>query len=517
METTDKVPRWFHISLALIATFLLAAQLGLLAYPGLQQDEVVFAMPFLPGNTTLYSWHLGNLRIPVMLVDYLGSLKSLLYWPIFHFWPPNIWSIRLPVCALSAGTLLLFGNLVRRVAGQDIAVLACLILASDSSFLFCNVFDWGPVSLILFGTVTTLSFVQRFLVSGRIICLILAALISGLSFWYKAVFIFPLAGITGAFLLSGRQIAPPESLRRSAVALAMFAAGSSPMLIYNLTGTGATLRAASELNTVPVAEKLMMLRITLEGRALEHYMFRSFRGEDIPLQGASLSDLAMRWYSTSSTVIGSALFPALILSLLLLPFLRSSNLFRPLMFTWAALLIALLLMLVFRNAGAGPHHMVLLYPAPQFIVAATAWALGKDILHSGRFALVTVALIVASNLWLLGNYYSAARHNGFSVYWSDGLPALASAVRSRGLPVAILDWGMDNGIRIQTRGSVPIVNDSIPRRDILYISHCPGYVVDAPAVEQFDRLARLAGLVRYDAGTVRDHESTAIYCVFRLK
>ena len=128
-------------------------------YPGLQADEVVFVTPF-------YSWKHTAIcvafwiasQIPVMSVDYLGTLKSLLYWPVFKIWAPNDWSIRVPVCMVSVGTLLIFGSLVRRAAGPGIAILACLLLASDCSFIFVNVFDWGPVSLLLFAIVARTRF-----------------------------------------------------------------------------------------------------------------------------------------------------------------------------------------------------------------------------------------------------------------------------------------------------------------------------------------------------------------------
>ena len=516
LKTADRAVNWFWPALALIAAALLAIELTFLRYPGLQADEVVFAMPFLSGNSILYSWDLGALRVPIMLVDYLGALKSFLYWPVFQIWSPNVWSIRVPVCAVSICTLLVFGNLVRRAAGPGIAILACSLLASDSSFIFANLFDWGPVSLLLFGTVAVLALMQRYLASGSTAWLAFAGIIGGLSIWYKAAFIFPLAGMTGAFLLCRKQIQSHLSLRVYAIALAAFVVGSFPLLIYNLE-SGATFKAAAQLEVVPAAEKLMMLRLTLEGRSLEHYMFKSVPGEKIALQGAPLYDLVVRWYSTSHLTPVSGLFPFLVLSLLALPFLGSSPLFRLLLFTWCAFLISLFFMIIFHNAGAGPHHIVLLYPAPQFIVAATAWAVGTTLLHSTKFAVIVVAATVVSNLWLLQDYYSAARRNGFSVYWSDGLPALATAARSMGMPAAILDWGIENGFRIESRGHVKITDDLTPRGGVLYITHCPGYVIDASEMEHFDRLTNVAGMDRYDARTVFDHENNGIYCLFSLR
>jgi hypothetical protein len=47
---------------------------------------------------------------------------------------------------------------------------------------------------------------------------------------------------------------------------------------------------------------------------------------------------------------------------------------------WLAFLFTAGLMVMFGDAGAGPHHTVLMYPAPHFIVAATiAAAIGVPV------------------------------------------------------------------------------------------------------------------------------------------
>ncbi len=519
--TSDNAPNWFWPAVFFCVAALLSFEMLFLRYPGLQQDEVLFVRPFLRHDTPLYAWHIGVLQVPVMSMDYLGALKSWLYWPIFRVWPPGVWSIRLPACAISAGTLVVFAAVVRRTAGPTVAVLACALLASDSSFILTNVFDWGPVSLLLLGTIAILALGQRVFASGRGGGLAAGALVAGLSLWYKAAFIFPLVGIVASFTVFNWRSLAGISRREWGIAAASFLIGISPLLAFNLSRSGATLTAASGLEAAPAAEKLRMLQRTLDGRALEHYMFRSKVNEKLELQGAPLPDLVMGWYRDSRFGPGSGLFLSLLLSLPAFPFLRASPLYRPLQFAWPAFLVSTAFMLGFRDAGAGPHHTVLLYPAPHFIVAASAAGLAQLRPRFRGFAIVAIALAIASigasNLWLVRNYYRAARHNGFSVYWSDGLPELARAVRAKGMPATFLDWGIEDGVRIESGDRVNVMDDRTPRAGILYVGHCPGYVVDAAAAQRFDRATNVAHMVRNNEVTVRDREGHPVFCLFSLQ
>ncbi len=119
------IPR-FRYLIWLVGAVLLALQLYFLAGPGIEEDEALFVGPFIGNAPSLYEWHVGHFRIPVMTMDYIGALKSWLYWPIFRLWSPNVWSMRLPVCLLSVVTLLLFADVVRRAAGSRVALAAAV-------------------------------------------------------------------------------------------------------------------------------------------------------------------------------------------------------------------------------------------------------------------------------------------------------------------------------------------------------------------------------------------------------
>jgi hypothetical protein len=173
---------------------------------------------------------------------------------------------------------------------------------------------------------------------------------------------------------------------------------------------------------------------------------------------------------------------------------------------------------VFRDAGAGPHHTVLLYPAPHFIVAASAAALAERYLRGKQRAafLAFSALLVASNLWLFGNYAHAARSNGFSAYWSDGIERLADVLGHQNLPVALLDWGIHNGVQIHSRDAV-VFADPAPRENVLYVTHCDGYVIDESRTAQFQAQLAASALRSTANRVVADKKGHLMYCLFQLE
>ncbi len=507
----------FWPSMAFLAVLLFSLEVLFLPLAGIQADEVLFVTPFLKGAAPLYSWHVGSIQIPVMIMDYIGALKTWLYAPLFSVWPPGVWSIRLPPCLVSIATLVVFADAARRVAGESTALLAVLFLATDAPFVLTNVYDWGPVSLLLLGTVSCVNLFIRYGQSGSMKCWCAAFLVAGIATWYKAIFIFPfMASLAAIAIFNVRKLRGCLPLRHLAAAASCFAIGLSPLVVFNFTHLGATLSAATHLDSASLHEKVLMMHRTLDGRALEHYMFRSFRGEKIALSGAPLADLIATWYRQSGLGPGSLLPWLLLLSIPALYLVRRSENFRHLLCVWFACACLFGVMLVFRNAGAGPHHTVLIDPGPQFIVAATLVSLAQLVRRPLRFVVAAAGLaLVVSNLYLLDRYYSAARDNGFSVYWTAAERPLSREIQARNQPTSFLDWGIRDVVRVETADRISLASDE-PRERVLYVGHCEDYVVDAGQTANFERKLSQSGLHRTQIARVPDQQGTSMFCLSML-
>ena len=85
-------------ALAAILVLFIATALLFVSRPGIEADEALVA------NGALYSWH----SIPLMLMSYLGALKSWFYIGLFAVVKPGAVSLRLPTVLLGAAAIWMF-------------------------------------------------------------------------------------------------------------------------------------------------------------------------------------------------------------------------------------------------------------------------------------------------------------------------------------------------------------------------------------------------------------------------
>jgi len=126
--------------------FVLAGNL-LIPYLGIENDEALFAQGLYRPRGELYSIHIGRSSVPIMLMTYLGALKSWIYGPILKLFGISLYTLRQPMLLAGALSIWLFFLLLRRIAGLRAALIGCALLAVDSLYLLTACFDWGPVAL----------------------------------------------------------------------------------------------------------------------------------------------------------------------------------------------------------------------------------------------------------------------------------------------------------------------------------------------------------------------------------
>src|SRR5437870_5302780 len=102
--------------------------LAFIPQAGIQNDEALFASGIYEQVGIAQGIQILGHRIPIMLNTYLGALKSWLYAPIFRFWRPSAYSLRVPVILAGGLTILLFGALLTRVAGRRAATVGIALL-----------------------------------------------------------------------------------------------------------------------------------------------------------------------------------------------------------------------------------------------------------------------------------------------------------------------------------------------------------------------------------------------------
>src|SRR5205085_609786 len=107
-----------------LCLFFFASGRAFLPHLGVQNDEALFAAALFEPRAS-YMIKFTHSRLPIMLMTYLGTLKSWLYAPIFQIFGTGVSAMRDPVLLAGVAGVWLFYLFMRRIAGERAAVIGC--------------------------------------------------------------------------------------------------------------------------------------------------------------------------------------------------------------------------------------------------------------------------------------------------------------------------------------------------------------------------------------------------------
>jgi 4-amino-4-deoxy-L-arabinose transferase-like glycosyltransferase len=432
---------------------------------GIQTDEALFGNGIYEMAGIAHSVSIFHHRVPLMLMSYIGALKSWLYTPLFRVWKPSAASIRLPVILAGALTIALFSSLLRRIGGTRAAAIGLVLLSTDTSFLLTTCFDWGPVVLQHLLLVSGVLCLFRFRQENRPGFLAAGFLFFGLGIWDKALFAWMLAGLGIATLVVfPREFWKSFTPRNLIIAILTFAIGAAPLIRYNVRQNLETLRANAAWNTRDVPGKTRVMMTTFSGQAMFGYLTRDDPG---PRAGRpqNLPGRLSLWISkTARHPQNGFLFYVFLTSLVLAIWLWRSPSGKPILFFFLAIAIAWLQMLLGKGVGGAVHHVMLLWPFPTLIIALAFAEGSRRFERIGAPVAATAILIVsARNLLITNEYYARLVTNGPGQVWTDAIYPLSDSLRLvKPGPIYLDDWGMFDNLRILNRGTLPLRVGSDP-------------------------------------------------------
>jgi 4-amino-4-deoxy-L-arabinose transferase-like glycosyltransferase len=397
-------------------------------YVGIQTDEALVGDPIFGTIANEFRIRIFHHNVPLMLMDYVGALKSWLYWPIFGIFRPSAQSLRWPVLIVGAMTIWLFHLLVNRIAGTRAALAGCFLLATDTMFLLTTEFDWGPVAIQHLMLVAACLLLLRFAETGFVKCLFGGFFALGLGLWDKALFTWILAGLAVAALaVFPKDVLRRLSLRNLGVALVGFLIGASPLLIFNARHHWPTILQHASFSTENIAQKADVLQSTVDGSGLFGYMVAEPGHHNL-------------------------LLPALLLSLATAPLWGKSR--SAILFALVFLAATWIQMALTANAGGSVHHAVLLWPFPHLMIAL---ALADASLRWRRWGTVAfvalISIICAANLFLTSQYLASLIHNGPMVTFTDAIYPLSDSLANETRDVIVMDWDIYDPLLLLRRGS----------------------------------------------------------------
>lgn len=450
--------------------FFIALGLPLIPYPGIQNDEALFGNALYTSGGLAFTFSLFKQQIPLMLMSYLGALKSWLYAPLFQFLAPTAVSVRIPMLLAGAATVWLFHDLLNKVAGRRAAAIGGLLLATDTMFLLTTCFDWGPVALQHLLLVAGMLTVQKVYHTSQARDLAVGSFFFGLALWDKALALWILSGmVVATILVFPRELRKLATGRNALAAMLGFLIGSFPLIIYNIRYPLATFRENSSFAFDDLTGKTALMRSTLDGSALFGYIARDDAEGHVRLP-ANILERASVGLSAATGGRQRNLLPlTLALTVLFLPsFVWFSRNRRPFLFALVAGVIAWIQMLGTKGAGGSAHHAVLLWPLPHFMIAvflASFWDIRFP--AARRLAILLaiglVAITAASGVLVSNQYLAQLISNGPGKVWTDAIFPLSG--RLKAIParhVFINDWGMFDALQVLSQGRLPLQVGSDP-------------------------------------------------------
>ena len=237
-----------------IFLFLVAA-LYQLKLPGLYYDEGFDLTPMLNvmhGEPVALLRGIGLAGLPVMRMDYMGSLNGYLTLPFMTVLGPGYLAARLQPVVFSLITLVLAFVLARRWFGLGVATVTALLLSVNPSFIWFTrqgITVTSVVTVFSLGSWILLDRIRK--VTGwKVGRLAFAAgLCLGLGLWAKIVFLWWIAltfVVTFVWVISRdaprtgfgqRRVSTLRiCMRASPFVLIGFVIGAAPFIYYNLAG-----------------------------------------------------------------------------------------------------------------------------------------------------------------------------------------------------------------------------------------------------------------------------------------
>jgi 4-amino-4-deoxy-L-arabinose transferase-like glycosyltransferase len=522
---------------AILCIFFFCAGLAFIPHVGIEADEALFAQGVYRPRGDIYSIHIGRSNVPIMLMSYLGALKSIVYGPVLRNLGVGLHTLRIPMLLAGTISVWLFFLLLRRVAGERAALIGCVLLACDPMYLLTSCFDWGPVALQHLLTIGGALALIYFFQERRDGALAAAAFLFGLALWDKALAVWIISGLGIAGILTfPRQIFAALSGRRVCIAVLAFCAGALPLILYNANNHWETFNGNFQRDIASVPRKAAFLVHSATGSGLFNWLTADDYQTPHPHEPTALLEKASaRISAVAGHPRNALLLYGFILSLLLAPFAGRKAL-RLIAFGLAAMGIAWIQMAINRETGGSIHHTILLWPIPQFIIAIS-FSGACDRL--GRAAIPALAAIVAilgiCGALVTNEYFATLVRNGSGPVWSDAIFPLSRYLKdSPDRWVFAMDWNIAEPLHLLHRGKVLVgagfeqiskpemtpadrvlANQMFTNPENLFISHTPAFETFHGYTQKLAEYGTAIGYRRQTLTTIADSHGRNVYEVYR--
>jgi hypothetical protein len=175
-------------------------------YPGIYYDEAFFINAALGAkySDSFVAYRLFG--IPVMLMSYIGALKSFVWAPVFAVFGVSPLTIRLPAIIISAYSLLITYAVLVQFVPRILAALGLLLIAVDAPFVFQTRTDLGPIAIMIALKMTAIYVFMLWLKTGTWRYFAFGLFCLALGVYDKLTFLWFVVALCPAVLVYAKRI-----------------------------------------------------------------------------------------------------------------------------------------------------------------------------------------------------------------------------------------------------------------------------------------------------------------------
>ena len=436
--------RWLPL-VPILTYLLLAAQY--LDRPGQYYDELFWlnAAVGMPVEGLFCTLQIRS--VPIMVMGYIGALKSWVYAIPLAIFGTSTVAIRSVSLALGCCVLLLLWKYLRRYFSPTWAALITAAVAMDPAFIYCTRCDWGPVTLMLLCKLLTLLAFTAYLTSAKSYYLYLCGvgMILGIydkaNFsWFFVAFFISAVLVYGNTLLKYIKAEPKKTITAYFfLGLVMLAIGMIYLVPMALSGGAFSFRLPYVLN---------ILHSTLDGSGVYSFFFSA--------------SIHQRTWLYPAFLIEIVICPCI--SLLSLYLHKQEKMAKFGLFHTLCTILLIFCMACTKEFG-GAHHIMMIYPAPELLLGCCC-VLFAGILPKRKMRVANIlgrslfTLLALTCLFSTFNYLRILQRNDtYRPTWDPQIVTLGKTANSYNYDYLITaDWGFANQMIVEKSRTVQNVN-----------------------------------------------------------
>lgn len=440
------IKKYFPFIVIICYVLICLIGLGALA---VQYDEIPHVNAAIGAIDTLFIIKTFE-GVPILLMPYIGALKSYIAAPVFFIFDVNPYSIRVPFILICSLGLLILYKLIQNYFDNRMAVLTLILIAFDSSFISQTRVDMGPLVLDFFCKVFSIFLFFYYLKNKRSIYLLLIWITLFAGLFHKLNFIwfinsFGFASFVVYFNEIKKVWKTLEPSRK--VLLAFFPIFTIATLFGYYLYISTEYKLSSGLLPKDWDAKLINytnnFKLLIDGRSFYEYALGSINSNIVTIYF---------YFLVAIIVMG--------LILLMLKFKELDNKFKKSYLFIFTIFFTLALQILITAQATANWHMFALYPFITILIAGGIVMLAElrfttIKIYKLNFQTIIYSLILVTILtyqtWMYSNYIAAYHKPPKNITWSSQIYPLIDYTKQTESQFVSIDWGIHNQLIVFTQ------------------------------------------------------------------